>query len=109
MASGVWKAWSGISGLSVCVYVLNGVSVITWPAAHETEKRAQAAYTMGHRQGDRRKVVCLYNVCIRERQHVTCVFRCVRALVFNDSIMTFSLALCMSLVNAILGLYTRKV
>lgn len=38
MASGVWKAWSGISGLSVCVYVMKGVSVITWPTAHETEK-----------------------------------------------------------------------
>lgn len=63
MASGLWKAWSGISGLSVCVYVLKGVSVITWPTAHETEKHTQAVYTMGHSQGGRRQVVCLYNVC----------------------------------------------
>ena len=70
MASGVWRAWSGISGLTVCVYVLWGVGVITWPAAHKTEKETQAVCSTGHSQGDRREVVCLYNVSVEECQLV---------------------------------------
>lgn len=68
----MWRAWSRISGLTVSVYVLWGVGVITWPAAHETEKQTQAVYSRGHSQGDRREVVCLYNVSVEECQHVCC-------------------------------------
>lgn len=35
---GVWKTRLRISGSALCVYVLKGVSVITWLTAHETEK-----------------------------------------------------------------------
>lgn len=72
MASGVWKAWSGISGLSVCVYVLKGVSVITWPTAHETEKQTQAVCTLGHSRRGRIEVVCLYNMGVVKCQYVSC-------------------------------------
>lgn len=71
MASGVWKAWSGISGLSVCVYVMKGVSVITWPTAHGTEKHTQAACTLRHSRRNRIKVVCLYNMSVVKCQCVS--------------------------------------
>lgn len=58
-ASGLWKAWLGISGLSVCVCV-EGFSVITWPAAHET----QAVFSTGRSQPVRTQAVCLYNVSV---------------------------------------------
>lgn len=33
------------------MHVVGDVSVITWPAAHETEKQEQAMYTVGQCQG----------------------------------------------------------
>lgn len=48
------------------MYVLKGVSVITWLTAHETVEQTQTVYTMGHRQRDGREAVCLYNVCVYE-------------------------------------------
>lgn len=56
-----------ISRLRVRVYVLRGVSVITWPTAHET----QAVCTLGHSRGDRREVVCLYYMAGEKCQYVS--------------------------------------
>lgn len=72
MAGGVRKARSGISALAVCVYVLKGVIVITWPAAHKTEEQTQGVRTLGHSRGDRMKVVCLYNMGVVKCQNVSC-------------------------------------
>lgn len=63
--SGQWPVQS-LDGDQWFVYVLKDVGVITWPAAHETEKQTQAVYIMGHCQGYRREDVCLYNVSKRK-------------------------------------------
>lgn len=66
----MWRVLSGISGSSVCVYVLMGVSVITWPTGHETEKQTQALWVDS--QGDRTEVVCFYYIGAVKRQYVSC-------------------------------------
>lgn len=75
MASGLRKALSGISGLSVCVCVLNGVCVITWRTAHDTEKQTQAVYTAVHGQRDRGRFHTLsVRVCVSVCVNYDCVY-----------------------------------
>lgn len=58
--------------LSVCVYALKGVTVITWPAAHLDRNRHKACAAAGHSRGDGMKVVCLYDVALVKCHNVSC-------------------------------------
>lgn len=72
----------------VCVHVVGDVSVITWPAAHETEKREQAMYTVGQCQGYSRDSACTLkeNACMRNSMSCSSIPKLFLSFFFSPSI-----------------------